>query len=149
MAKKSAKAKNDNPKSTAPKAALGTVLIVVFSIGIFLAADALFPFRGLGDRREVMEVMQSFFTITTILSSAMFLVSVYLLYIYLKDYLELRSGFTLGILIAVVSFLLFSITSNPILHMVFGIFGKEGIFSIIPMVFATLSLAILAWVSSR
>ncbi|MBN2122293.1 hypothetical protein JW721_04545 [Candidatus Micrarchaeota archaeon] len=149
MAKKSEKGKNEARASTAPKAAAGTILIVALSIGIFLAADALFPFRGLGDRREVMELMQSFFTITTILSSAMFLVSVYLLYIYLKDYLELRSGFTLGILLAVASFLLFSITSNPILHMVFGIFGKEGIFSIIPMIFATLSLIILAWVSSR
>ena len=45
--------------------------------------------------------------------------------------------------------MLFAISANPLLHMLFGVFGRPGLFSIIPPLFATVSLAILAWVSSR
>ena len=83
------------------------------------------------------------------ISLVMFVLSIYLIYIYLKDYLELKSKFTLGILLAVISFMFFALTSNPMFHMVFGLFGREGIFTLIPLLFATISLGILAWISSR
>lgn len=147
---KKTKAKGKNGKNNYTVKAAGlTLLIVAFCIGIFLFANMLTPFRGLESREEVREIMQSYFLITAMLSSIMLVIAIYLVFTYLKDYLELKSSFTLGILLAVVSFMLFAITANPFLHMVLGIFGDPGLFSIIPLVFATISLAILAWVSSR
>jgi len=63
------------------------------------------------------------------ISTVMFFISIYLVFIYMKDYLQLRSRFTLEILLAVISFMLFAISSNPLLHMMLGIFGKQGIFA--------------------
>ena len=145
-----AKEKSENPKNNfGSKAAIGTLLIIVFAIGLFIIADVLFPFRGWESRAEMHQLMQWEFSISMLLSSVMFLVSIYLVYIYLKDYLELKSKFTLGVLLALVSFMLFAISWNPLLMSLFGIWGKPGAYSMIPMTFATISLVALAWVSSR
>jgi len=131
------------------KAAGFTLLAVLLCIGIFFVADMLTPFRGLESREEFRAVQESQFLLMNSISTLMFFISIYLVFIYMKDYLQLRSRFTLGILLAVISFMLFSISSNPLLHMMLGIFGKQGVFELIPMVFATISLGILAWVSSK
>jgi len=47
------------------------------------------------------------------------------------------------------SFMMFSIGINPWLQLFFGVYGQKGIFSLIPIGLATLSLAILAWISSK
>jgi hypothetical protein len=131
------------------KAAGFTLLIVTLCIGIFFLADMLTPFRGLENREDMRVIMDSYMYIDMALSTIMLIISIYLIFVYLKDYLELRSSFTFGVLLAVISFMLFAISANPILHMLFGVFGRPGLFSIIPPLFATVSLAILAWVSSK
>jgi hypothetical protein len=128
------------------KAAVATLLIVFFSIAVFIVSDMLFPFRGFAERKEVL---QSGFFLTAAMSSIMLVLSVYLVYTYVKDYVELKSGFTLGVLSAVVAFMFFAITSNPLLQHFLGVYGKGGLFQMIPLFFAMLSLAILAWVSSK
>ena len=144
------KEKTENPKNNfGSKAAIGTLLIIVFAIGLFVVADLVFPFKGWESRAEMHQLMQWQFSISMILSSLMLLVSIYLVFIYLKDYLELKSKFTLGVLLALVSFMLFAISWNPLLMSLFGIYGKSGVYGMIPMIFATVSLVILAWVSSR
>ena len=144
------KEKRENPKNNfGNKAAIGTLLIIIFAIGIFVMADILFPFRGWESREEMHQLMQWGFNISILISSVMLLVSIYLVFIYLKDYLELRSSFTLGVLLALISFMLFAISWNPLLMSLFGIWGKPGVYSMIPMTFATISLLILAWISSR
>lgn len=131
------------------KAAGFTLLAVALCIGIFFVADMLTPFRGLESREEFRAVQESQFLLMNSFSTVMFLISIYLVFIYMKDYLQLKSRFTLGILLAVISFMLFAISSNPLLHMMLGVFGKQGIFELIPMAFATISLGMLAWVSSK
>jgi len=142
-------AKEKRKNNEAGKAAIGTLIIVFLSVLVFFIADMALSFRDIDSRREFRELQMNQFLISTILSSAMFILSIYLIYIYLKDYLELGSRFTLGILFAVISFMMFSIASNPILQHIFGIHGNPGIFMLIPPLFATISLAILAWISSR
>ncbi len=127
------------------KAILGTALILITSISIFLIADALMPFR----RFEMRIVMQNLFFIGGIVSTFIVLLATYLVYTYLRGYLELKSGITLSILVVVVSFLIFGISSNPILHAVLGIYGKHGAFAIVPSIFVAISLAVLVWVSSK
>jgi len=145
MAKKEIKKGNN----MSVKAAIGTLIILVLAMAIFFIINMAMPFRDFGSREEVREIMMHSMMITSLTSSVMLVLSIYMIYIYLKNYLELKSKFTLGILLAVISFMFFALTSNPMFHMIFGMFGKDGIFTLIPLVFATISLAILAWISSR
>lgn len=144
------KAKGKNGKNNYGfKAAAGTVLILALCIGIFFVADALSPLRNLDTKQEFKDAKTNISVLLGTLSTLMLIVCAYLLFIYLKDYLELRSGFTLGILAAVVSLMLFAITMNPFFHLLFGMSKDPGVFTLIPYFFATAALFILAWVSSR
>ncbi len=134
------------------KALAGTALALMFAVAIFLIADAIMPFREMGHRpgaAEGNEVMPYIFTAHTFILTVMLLLSLYLLFTYLKDYLQLKSRFTLGILSAVFSFMLFALTANPLLMVFFGVYGDRGPFQLIPYLFATIALAILGWVSSE
>jgi hypothetical protein len=106
--------------------------------------NAIMPFDKFDERRMPFEWL---FTASSFVSTLMLLLSVFLIFIYLKDYLELKSSFTLGLLLMLVSLMLFAITSNPMLHQFFGVFGMFGIITIIPYVFATISLMILLKIS--
>jgi len=132
----------------AAKAAAGTLIIVVLSIAILFMADMAVSFRDIDTKREFKELVDNYMMIANIITLAMLMLSIYLIFIYLKDYLELKSKFTLGILFAVISFMLFAVTSNPMFHQFFGV-GKAGVFMLVPYIFATISLAILAWISSK
>ncbi len=72
-----------------------------------------------------------------------------LLYTYIKSYLRLRSGFTLGIILFISSLLMFVVFSNHTLLRMLG-FDKGFIFmDIVPMVFAAIALAILVYISNK
>ncbi|MCP4647602.1 MAG: hypothetical protein GY852_07690 [bacterium] len=146
---KEKEAKKEVKNNYSFKAAGFTLLAVLLCIGIFFVADAFAPLRSLETKREFLQLMESQFLLMNSISTLMFFISIYLVFIYMKDYLMLRSRFTLGILLAVISFMLFAISSNPLLHTVFRLPDKSGLFTLIPMVFATISLGILAWVSSK
>ena len=139
-------AKKENAKTRkdyTAAAALGTFGIIAASIIMIAVTDLVFPFW----RGTISEMLM--FLAMNAVSMLMLALSIYLTFVYLKDYLELRSGFTFGILMAVVSFMLFAITSTPLLHWFMGIYGRPGMFSMVPYIFATISLAILAWLSSK
>ncbi len=131
------------------KAVAGTILALLLAVGMFVVVDATLPFKKWGPRSETAELMQNLFLVHIALSSAMILLSLYLMFIYLKDYLQLKSKFTLGLLIAVFSFMLFAISTNPALHVFLGVYGSRGLFTLIPYLFATIALAVLVWVSSK
>lgn len=132
------------------KAAAGTILALLLAVGIFLVVDAAAPVRKWGPPPpDSLDPMQNVPLLQIGLSSAMILLSLYLLFTYLKDYLQLKSGFTLGVIFAVFSLMLFAISANPVLHVFLGVYGSRGLFTLVPYLFATLSLAILVWVSSK
>lgn len=146
--KKKTKEKKANNNYTF-KAVGWTLGTLVLCVGIFLLADVLFPFKGLGSREEFRDLQMNLSVLIGTLSTIMVLVCAYLVYIYSRDYLELRSKFTLGVLSAVVALMIFALTVNPFFHFFFGIMGNPGVFTLIPYFFATAALVILAWVSSR
>lgn len=149
MEKKEKGAKKNGKNNYGFKAAAGTVLILALCVGIFFIADALSPLRNLGTREEFRDVMMNMSILVGTLSTLMVIVCAYLVFVYLKDYLELKSSFTLGILAAVVSLMIFAITVNPFFHLFFRMGADPGMFTLVPYVFATVALFILAWVSSR
>jgi len=148
MAMQKATEKRNGDKYTA-KALFGALLALALGICIFLLANAVAPFREFGPRAEADDIMPYVFTAQAVLSLVMLQLSLLLLFIYLRDYMHLKSRFTLGLILAIFSFLLFSIAANPLLHMLLGVFGGRGLFPLIPYLFATVSLAILGWLSSK
>jgi hypothetical protein len=136
------------------KAFFGAVLALLISAGFLIAANAALQFRqfepgDLPPRSAPPNMFQAVFLTHTVLSVAMLILSFYLFFIYLKDYLQLKSGFTLGLLLAVFSFMLLAVAANPFLHVLFGVYGRDGLFQSVPYLFATISLGILVWVSSK
>jgi len=135
------------------KAIGGAVLALLVSVGLLLAANLAMPFKQLEPGTEAPQpppqVFPDVFLLHAVLSFVMLALSFYLFFIYLKDYLQLKSRFTLGLLLAIFSFMLFAAAANPLLHLFFGVYGRGGIFQLVPYFFATISLAILVWVSSK
>jgi hypothetical protein len=136
------------------KALAGALLALFVSIGLFVAANAAVPFRQFepGDGPAPAGPPDSFrdvFLGQTLLSLAMLALSCCLFFIYLRDYLQLKSRFTMGLMLMVFSFMLFAAAANPLIHVFFGVYGRSGPFQVVPYLFATISLAILVWVSSK
>lgn len=136
------------------KALCGAVLALIIALGILLAANAAMPFRqfepgGVPPREAPPDVFRGVFLASAVLSTLMLVLSFYLFFIYLKDYLQLKSGFTIGLMIAIFSFMLFAVTANPFLHVFLGVYGRNGLFQSVLYLFATISLAVLVYVSSK
>lgn len=127
------------------KALIGTIGIFVAGVLIFFVADLFVPFgRGPG----MMEIMANVILIKILLSFVLLGFSTYLIFDYLKSYLQVRNEMLLGVLLAVISFMMFAISSNPIIPLVFGQ-RAEGVFSVVPLVFAAAALGTLAWISTK
>lgn len=152
--------KKTNKNNFTFKAIAGTIIAFLFAISIFVVVDATSPVRQWGPPPEAegpaimpapegQMMIPNIFLIQLGLSTIMVLLSLYLLFTYIKDYLQLRTKFTIGLIVSIFSFMLFAISANPILHVFLGVYGGRGIFSVVPYLFATISLAVLVWVSSK
>ena len=74
--------------------------------------------------------------------------AIYLLFIYVKDYLSLRAGFTLGLVAFLFSFLLYALSSFPLVRVVLGPYGIASSLSFVPMLFSAIGLLIFAKLSN-
>jgi len=126
-------------------AVIATVAIISVSLMVILFANTAFSINT----AYAAQTSEYLFFLRTLLSLIMLGFSAYLIFVYLQDYLELKNSFTLAILFSVVSFMLFALTANPVLHTACGVVPQTDLFSLIPLSFATIAMAILAWVSSK
>ena len=77
-------------------------------------------------------------------------ISIILIFIYVKIYREIKSDFTLGLLIVMFAFLVYAITSNPLFYSIFGYWGfGMGPFQMIPDIFGTIALSVLLYLSLK
>ncbi|MFA4983035.1 MAG: hypothetical protein WC588_02340 [Candidatus Micrarchaeia archaeon] len=74
---------------------------------------------------------------------------IYLLYLYVKDYLTIKSGFTFGLVAFLFSFLLYALASFPLMRVVLGPLGMASMLSFVPMLFSALGLLIFAKLSNE
>ncbi len=80
----------------------------------------------------------------TIISLVNIILILTLFGLYYKIYLEIKSQFTLGLLLLISVLLMYAITSNPLVHLLFGYYNYGlGPFTVIPDIFTTLALAVL------
>jgi flagellar biosynthesis protein FlhB len=150
---------------TESRAALYTAVLIVVAFAVIIFSSFLLPGVQIVGMRESegrpnlgnAEVarnpefadLNSYFTLRLVLSVFNTLLAVYLLFMYVRNYLVLKSSFTLGIVAFLFSFLLYALSSIPIVHGLFGPFGIAGVFSFVPMLFSAIGLIIFAKLSNE
>jgi hypothetical protein len=89
-----------------------------------------------------------FYLAKTIVSFVNITLLVALLFIYANVYSKVRSRFTIGLVMITIALLLYALTSNPLLQILFG-FRAEGLgpFALIPDLFATVASVVLLYLS--
>jgi len=127
------------------KALLGTFGIFAVGLLVFFIVDLIMPF---GRHPGMMQIRANVFLLKIILSIAILGFSLYLIFDYLRSYLQVKNEMLLGVLLSIIAFMMFAISTNPIMQFMFRQDGN-GVFSVIPLVFAAAALGTLAWVSSK
>jgi hypothetical protein len=125
---------------------------LVFAIGPL--AFMLRPFWGFreyvpGPGRIPLDI-ELFYVIRTVVTTVNATVATVLLAIYLSIYRKTGSEFTVGLIIFSTVLLLYAVTSNPFVQMVFG-FRAYGLgpFAMLPDLFACVALSVLLYLSLR
>ncbi|MCX6770825.1 MAG: hypothetical protein NTX79_02105 [Candidatus Micrarchaeota archaeon] len=164
MAKNKISKKNKSMKSangSGGRALLYTAGLVVAALAIIVSSSFLIPSFGPGMRggmmggnfgappEEVGRALDSFSDMRSVLAIFNIIIVIYLLYIHIKDYLRLRSSFTLGLVAFLASFLMYAISTLPEMHLLLGSYGRAAMISFVPMMFSAIGLLIFAKLSNE
>ena len=144
-------------KASRLTAAVYTLILIAAAIGIIMISSILIPDIGRAARggdmmgrfeppAPEMEIafLEDNMALRFGISALNVILVVYLLYIYIKDYLALKTNFTLGIVAVLFSFLLYALTSFPLVRLSLGPLGIAGELSFVPMFFSAIGLLIFA-----
>jgi hypothetical protein len=139
-----------------------TVVLILAAFAVIIVSSFVLPsVRMLGIRemegRSIMggeplnnpADLNSYLTLRLALSTLNILLVVYLLFVYVRNYLAVKSNFALGLIAFLFSFLLYALSSLPLVHTLFGPFGIGGVFSFVPMLFSAIGLVIFAKLGSE
>jgi hypothetical protein len=125
------------------------ILVVVSSLAVFWATSYS-PirqprFRQMAYRPPPGDI-ELFYTLKTVISTVNATLLISLFVIYVDIYRKVRSDFTVGLMIFTIVLLLYALSSNPILHRMFGFmaFGL-GPFAMLPDLFTCAALFILLY----
>lgn len=162
------RAKNDrkNRQNYTPRALLYTAGLIAAALAIIVLSSWLLPsfdpvLREPGPGRffdrgrpapndaDLPADVTNYFTIRLALSLVNVAAIAYLLFIHVKDYLRLRSSFTLGLIAFLFSFFLYAISTLPLMHIILGPYGRASMLSYVPMLFSAIGLLIFARLSSE
>lgn len=143
------------------RAAIYTLGLIFLAFAVMAASSFLLPglgahdWGGAGPRNSPhpfgapQPELGDFFTLRLAFSVLNVLLLIYLLFVYVKDYLRLKSSFTLGLVAFLFSFLMYALSSLPLVHMVLGPFGISSVFSFVPMLFSAIGLIIFVKLSNE
>ena len=147
---------------SAELAIIYTAGLVVAALAIIAASSFLIPSFGPGMRggmmgsgygapppEEVGRALDSFTDMRSVLAVFNIIIVIYLLYIHIKDYLRLKSTFTLGLVAFLASFLMYAISTLPEMHLLLGSYGRAAMISFVPMMFSAIGLLIFAKLSNE
>jgi hypothetical protein len=151
----------------AAKAAAYTVGLIALAFLAIIGSSLLFPTFGLPpprgggvphvEPRELFSIpfigvqvdMGDYFLLRAALSAANVAIVLYLLFVYVRDYLRLKSRFTLGLIAFLFSFLMYALSSLPLLRLVLGPVSIEGVFTFVPALFSAIGLLIFLKLSTE
>ena len=99
---------------------------------------------------RMLEDLELFYTIKTIVSSVNVTLLVFLLLTYIGIYRKTQSEFTIGLILFSMVLLLYATASNPIVQVAFGYraFGL-GPFAMLPDIFSLIALAVLLYLTFK
>ena len=99
---------------------------------------------------RVLEDLELFYTIKTIVSSVNVTLLAFLLVTYIGIYRKTQSEFTVGLILFSMVLLLYALASNPIVQVAFGYraFGL-GPFAMLPDLFSLIALTVLLYLSLK
>jgi hypothetical protein len=128
---------------------IGTTAIAIV-LGLTLAPFVLRPPSSPPAPKppEGGDLLALLVTVKTIVSFINIILIVTLLRLYYRIYSDIKSQFTLGLILLITVLLMYAITSNPLLQILFGYypFGL-GPFTVIPDLFTTFALLVLLYLS--
>ena len=110
-----------------------------------------FPPRDLKEEfdraKEHFEIYVSMKTAITLIN---IVISLILIAMYIKIYREVKSDFTIGLIVVMFALLFYAITSNPFVHYLFSFrgFGMRP-FIMLPDIFTTIALSVLLYLSLK
>jgi hypothetical protein len=130
------------------------VALIAAALGVLALSSLLVPqlehgFRGPPNPQAFPSDIGNYVVVRFALSAINLLLVVYLLFIHVRDYIRLKSSFTLGLVVFLFSFLLYALSTFPLVHMLLGPGGREAFLSFVPMVFTTLGLLVFAKMSNQ
>ena len=111
------------------------------------------PFDQFNRDREWFSIVadiELYYTLKTVISTINATLLVLLMITYIDIYKNLKSEFTIGLIIFSMILLLYALVSNPLMQ---GIFGFQGIglgpFAMLPDLFTCLALAVLLYLTMK
>ena len=126
------------------------IAIVVAVIGLVLASLILPPPQTapppIPEPDRVL--MDIFLKVKTMISLVNIVFIISLISIYRGIYRQVKSQFTMGLIIVMLVLLMYALSSNPLIHVVFG-YKAQGLgpFAMIPDIFTTFALGLLLYIS--
>lgn len=130
-----------------PKTKLALILVAIViagAVGLLLAEIFLPPIAGVGMQGQ----SGLYLRLKSIFTTVNMAFAIILMAGYIRLYLDVRSKFTLGLLLAMFSLFIYAATSNPLVHALSGFcLSGLGPFAMIPDVFAAVALGILVYLS--
>lgn len=126
--------------------ALGIMIVAMILAALigYLLATFLLPPPGTTPIPPPPEEMQLMVTLKTMLSFVNLVLVIPLLVIYINIYRDVQSKFTSSLIVVILVFALYALSSNPLVHILFGYYAIGlGPFTIIPDAFTTVALFIL------
>ncbi len=129
----------------------GLAISLILVAGILVGSVAAFVYPQPNTMGGMMGGdFEWYYTAKTLLSGLNIILLVALLAIYTNIYVRLRTEFTLGLMIFAIILLFYALTSNPMLHMMWGFHGYGlGPFAMFPDLFTTLALTLLLYLSLK
>ncbi len=93
---------------------------------------------------------EDFMMIKTFISVVNTVLLIYLIHTYVSFYSEIKSQFSLGLVVMSLALFSFSISDNPLFHSLFGLKGAGmGAFTIIPSIFTLIAVLVLIYLSKK
>ena len=130
-------------------------LLAVAILVIFLVNEYLLPLRpprfsAPRPKFQPHGDIELYYTIKAVISTINATLLVILLFAYIDIYRKTKSDFTIGLSIFSVTLLLYALSSNPLVHGIFGFqaFGL-GPFAMLPDLFTCLALVILLYLTFK
>ena len=126
------------------------IAIVVAIIGLVVASLMLPPpeIARPPIPQQDRVLMDIYLKAKTMISLVNIVLIISLMFIYRGIYKQVKSQFTLGLIVVMLVLFMYAFTSNPLIQILFG-YQAEGLgpFAMIPDIFATFGLGLLLYIS--